>query len=112
MFWGTFVSVEVAVRRSSAGRGGRRRTTLAQLARGLLAHGRLPCRVVKVRELIKLLESDGWGQVRMRGSHRQFQHPAKAGTVTVAGKLGVDVPPGTLANVLRQADLKQPGRRS
>ena len=62
--------------------------------------------------MIKLLESDGWVQVRMRGSHRQFQHAAKAGTATVAGKLGVDVPPGILANVLRQADLKQSGRRS
>ena len=69
-------------------------------------------RAMKVRELIKLLQSDGWAQVRTRGSHRQFRHPNKAGTVTVSGKLGVDVPPGTLANVLRQAELKQSGRRS
>jgi len=67
---------------------------------------------MKVRELIQLLESDGWAQVRTRGSHRQFKHPDKAGTVTVAGKLSVDVPPGTLSNALRQADLKLPRRRS
>ena len=67
---------------------------------------------MKVRELIKLPPSDGWAQVRTRGSHRQFQHPNKAGTVTVSGKLGVDVPPGTLANVLRQAELKQSGKRA
>jgi predicted RNA binding protein YcfA (HicA-like mRNA interferase family) len=50
----------------------------------------------KVRELIRPLEKDGWHQVRQRGSHRQFQHPTKLGTVTVSGKLGVDIPPGTL----------------
>ena len=62
---------------------------------------------MKVRELVKLVERDGWVQVRMRGSHRQFKHPVKSGTVTVAGKAGVDVPPGTLNNVLKQAELKR-----
>jgi len=62
---------------------------------------------MKVRELIKLLEDDGWQQVRMRGSHRQFQHPTKQGTVTVAGKMNVDIPAGTLNSVLRHAGLKQ-----
>jgi predicted RNA binding protein YcfA (HicA-like mRNA interferase family) len=62
---------------------------------------------MKVKELIKLLEQNGWQQVRMRGSHRPFQHPTKSGTVTVAGKPSVEVPPGTLASILRQADLKR-----
>ena len=61
---------------------------------------------MKIREVIKLLEADGWRQVRMRGSHRQFHHPAKRGTVTVAGKLSADLPPGTLSSVLKQAGLK------
>lgn len=61
---------------------------------------------MKVRELIKLLEEDGWCQVRMRGSHRQFHHLSKPGTVTVSGKLSVDIPPGTLNSVLKQAGLK------
>jgi predicted RNA binding protein YcfA (HicA-like mRNA interferase family) len=42
----------------------------------------------------------------MKGSHRQFHHPEKPGTVTVAGKLSLDVPPGTLKNILKQARLK------
>ena len=67
---------------------------------------------MKVRELIKSIEDDGWVQVRARGSHRQFTHPVKAGTVTVSGKSGVDVPPGTLNSVLKQASLKRPGRCS
>ena len=61
---------------------------------------------MKVRELIKLLESDGWKKVRVRGSHRQFKHLTKSGTVTVAGKSSADIPPGTLASVLKQSGLK------
>jgi len=61
---------------------------------------------MKVRKLIKLLEDDGWSQVRQRGSHRQFSHPLKSGTVTVAGKPGVDMPTGTLNAILKQAGLK------
>jgi predicted RNA binding protein YcfA (HicA-like mRNA interferase family) len=62
---------------------------------------------MKVKELIALIESDGWVQVRQRGSHRQFHHPTKPGTVTVAGKPSVDVPPDTLNSVLKQARLKK-----
>jgi predicted RNA binding protein YcfA (HicA-like mRNA interferase family) len=60
---------------------------------------------VKVREVIKALEDDGW-YLRMRGSHRQFKHGTKRATVTVAGKQNVDIPPGTLNNILKQAGLK------
>jgi predicted RNA binding protein YcfA (HicA-like mRNA interferase family) len=63
---------------------------------------------VKVRELIALLEADGWFQVRVKGSHRQFHHKSKPGSVTVAGKPSIDVPPGTLNSALKQAGLKKP----
>jgi len=62
---------------------------------------------VKVREVIRLLQQDGWRHVRTKGSHRQFQHPVKPGTVTVAGKLGVDIPPGTLNSILKSSGLKK-----
>ena len=61
---------------------------------------------MKVKELIKILEKDGWEQARMRGSHRQYRHPDKRGAVTVAGKTSADIPPGTLASILKQAGLK------
>lgn len=61
---------------------------------------------VKVREAIKLLRADGWFLVRTRGDHRQYHHPTKPGTVTVAGKLRVDIPPKTLKSILRQAGLE------
>ena len=61
---------------------------------------------MKVHEVIKLIEDDGWVFVRQRGSHRHFEHPAKPGGVTVPGNLGDEIKPGTLASVLRQAGLK------
>lgn len=62
---------------------------------------------VKVHELLTRLEADGWFQVRQKGSHRQFHHPRKPGTVTVAGKPSLEVPPGTLNSILKQAGLKK-----
>ena len=61
---------------------------------------------MKVRQLIKLIQDDGWYPVRTRGSHRQFKHPTKPGTVTVSGNMGLDVPKGRLNSVLKQAGLK------
>ncbi len=62
---------------------------------------------MKVHDVIKRLEADGWYLARIKGSHRQFKHPDKAGTVTVAGKPNVDVPIGTLKNIWRQAQLEE-----
>jgi len=62
---------------------------------------------VKVRDVIRALDRDGWVQVRQRGSHRQFRHPTKPGTTTVAGARGVDVPPRTLASIRRQSGWKE-----
>lgn len=57
----------------------------------------------KIREILALLEADGWYVVTIRGSHRQFKHPTKPGRVTVAGKPSDDVAPGTLNSILKQA---------
>ena len=61
---------------------------------------------MKVKAVIEMIEADGWRIVRTKGSHRQFHHPDKIGTVTVSGKMSVDVPIGTLNSVLKQAGLK------
>jgi predicted RNA binding protein YcfA (HicA-like mRNA interferase family) len=66
------------------------------------------CGDVKVRDAIRLTEQDEWYHVRTKGSHRQYQRSAKPRTVTVAGKLGVDVPIGTLNSILKQAGFKRP----
>lgn len=61
---------------------------------------------MKVKELIKLIEKDGWYLVRTRGSHRQFHHLDKTGTVTVAGKESLDIPIGTLKSILKQSKIE------
>ena len=59
-----------------------------------------------VRDLIRLLEDDGWTLVRTRGSHRQYKHEEKVGLVTVPGQMSDDLAPGTLNSILKQAGLK------
>lgn len=62
---------------------------------------------MKYRQIVKLIEKDGWYQVRQKGSHRAYKHNAKKGIVTVAyHRLSDDVPKGTLNNILKQAQLK------
>ena len=53
---------------------------------------------MKVKDAIKKLEQDGWYLSRTKGSHRQYKHPIKLGTVTVAGKLSKDIPIGTVTS--------------
>lgn len=62
---------------------------------------------MKVKDLMANPGSDGWMLVRTRGSRRQYHHGEKPGTVTVAGKPSVDIPPGTSANVLQRADIRK-----
>jgi predicted RNA binding protein YcfA (HicA-like mRNA interferase family) len=62
---------------------------------------------MKVRELIRIVERDGWRLVRTRGSHRQFKHRSKSGVVTIAGQPGLDVPPGTRNSILKHTGLKR-----
>jgi predicted RNA binding protein YcfA (HicA-like mRNA interferase family) len=61
----------------------------------------------KVREAIRIIESDGWVQLKSRTSHRQFKHPTKSGRVTIAGKASDDLAPKTFDSILRQAGLKK-----
>jgi predicted RNA binding protein YcfA (HicA-like mRNA interferase family) len=61
---------------------------------------------MKVREVIQLIEDDGWFLARTRGSHRQYKHSVKTGLVTVPGKPSDDLAPGTLNSILKQAGLK------
>ena len=61
---------------------------------------------MKVKEIIKLIETAGWYLVRTRGDHRQFHHSQRRGTVTVAGKLSDDLHPKTQKSILTQAGLE------
>lgn len=63
---------------------------------------------MKIRDVIKSIEDDGWYLVATRGSHRQYKHPTKPGRVTIAGHLTDDLAPGTLNSVFKQAQLTRP----
>jgi predicted RNA binding protein YcfA (HicA-like mRNA interferase family) len=85
-----------------------RRITAGILAGGVGQKHPKPClesATIKVRAIIRLIESDGWRQIRQTGSHRHFRHPAKPGTVTVAGHPRDDLHPKTQASIMRQAEL-------
>ena len=62
---------------------------------------------MKVKDVLRLIESDGWFLVVTRGSHRQYKHPTRPGRVTIAGHPGHDLAPGTLNSILKQAGLKE-----
>jgi predicted RNA binding protein YcfA (HicA-like mRNA interferase family) len=62
---------------------------------------------MKIRDIIRLLEADGWYLVVTKGSHRQYKHPAKSGRVTIAGHPNHDLAPGTMNSIFKQAKLKE-----
>lgn len=62
---------------------------------------------MKVREVVAVLEANGWRLVRQRGSHRHFRHPDAPLVVTLAGKPSTTVPPGTLGNIRRSSGLEE-----
>ena len=62
---------------------------------------------MKVRDVIKMIEDDGWYLVTTKGSHRQYKHAIKPGRVTIAGHPSHDLAPGTLNSILKQSQLKK-----
>jgi predicted RNA binding protein YcfA (HicA-like mRNA interferase family) len=61
---------------------------------------------MKYRDILKMVEKDGWRLVSQEGSHRQFRHPLKPGRVTIAGHPSKEAAAGTLNSILKQAGLK------
>jgi predicted RNA binding protein YcfA (HicA-like mRNA interferase family) len=61
----------------------------------------------KIRDVIARVEKAGWVLVRQVGSHRQFKHPTRAGTITIAGHPGEHLHPKTLKQVLRVIEEEQ-----
>jgi predicted RNA binding protein YcfA (HicA-like mRNA interferase family) len=62
---------------------------------------------MRIRDVIKLIEEDGWYLTRTRGSHRQFKHPFKLGLVTIASRPDKELHPMTLKSILKQADIME-----
>jgi predicted RNA binding protein YcfA (HicA-like mRNA interferase family) len=62
---------------------------------------------MKVRDVIRMIEQEGWYLVVTKGSHRQYKHPDKPGRVTIAGHPSEDISPGTWMSIKKQAGLKE-----
>jgi predicted RNA binding protein YcfA (HicA-like mRNA interferase family) len=62
---------------------------------------------MKVRDILRLIEDDGWRFHSQKGSHRQFVHPVNRGRVTIPGKLGDDLSPGLLRSIFSQAQIRR-----
>ena len=61
---------------------------------------------MKVKEIIDIIEKDGWFFVRQKESRRQFNHLTKNSTVTIAGKPADDIAKETQKSILKQAGLR------
>ena len=61
---------------------------------------------MKIRDVIRLIEDDGWFLAATRGSHRQYKHATKPGRVTIAGHPGDDISLGALNSIRKQAKLE------
>lgn len=61
----------------------------------------------KVRDAIRMIESEGWYEVKSKSGHRQYKHPSRSGRVTISGKGSDDLAPGTWNSILKQAGLKE-----
>ncbi|QAY77944.1 type II toxin-antitoxin system HicA family toxin [Sphingosinicella sp. BN140058] len=59
---------------------------------------------MRSREVIKKIEADGWAEVRQSGSHKQFRHPTKPGTVTVPHPEN-DLAIGTIKSIEKQSGI-------
>ena len=61
---------------------------------------------MKVREIVKRIEADGWYRIKARGGHRQYKHPVKSGRVTVPGQMNAELDKKTQKSILTQAGLE------
>lgn len=64
-------------------------------------------RTKKVREMIQIVEADGWYHDHSTGSHRIYRHPTKKGTVTIAGKPSEDLQPKMVRSIFKQAQIEE-----
>ncbi len=61
---------------------------------------------MKIRDIIKIIQKDGRLLSVTRGSHMQYRHPGKPGTVTIAGHPSDEIHPKTALSILKQGGLR------
>jgi len=63
-------------------------------------------KIYSSREIIRLIEDDGWYEVRVTGSHHHFKHGKKVGVVTIP-HLKKQLGKGLVNSILKQVKLKE-----
>ena len=61
---------------------------------------------LKPREMIRLLERNGFVEIRSNGSHRLFRHP-ETGRMTIVPYHAKELKPGMERKILEQAGIKK-----
>jgi len=61
--------------------------------------------MLKVKQLIRILEKEGWVEVRSRGGHRFFRNPSKKGFLVVPHHGSRDLSKGLIIKILKDAGL-------
>jgi predicted RNA binding protein YcfA (HicA-like mRNA interferase family) len=62
---------------------------------------------MKTRDILRLVQDEGWYQVAQRGSHRRFKHPVKPGKVTIAGHPSEEMDEGTRKSIFHAASYRK-----
>ena len=66
---------------------------------------KIPVKSYSSREIIKIIEANGWEFKNAEGDHYHFQHKTKPGKVTITHPVK-NLPKKRVASILKQAGLK------
>jgi mRNA interferase HicA len=61
---------------------------------------------MKISELKRILEKDGWYLHKTGGPHDKYRHPSKAGQIPIPRHNSKEVAKGTLMKILKDAGLR------
>lgn len=61
---------------------------------------------MKAKELIKIMETNGWHELRQKGSHRIFRHSQHPDNISVPDHGNKDLGKGLVNSILKKAGLK------
>ena len=63
-------------------------------------------RTLKIRDVIKMIERDGWKYDDLKRGHHIYTQPTEPGKVTVSGHPSDKAHPKSLRSMLKQAGLR------
>ncbi len=67
---------------------------------------------MKVKEVVKAIEQEGWFMIRRKGIHRQYRHIHRSGLLTISGRALDELADGSLKSISEQAGIESRRRES